>query len=282
MNVGIAGTSANIPSLTTMLVSAGATVTVHEPDADNAELLKSRITRHLERAARKGNVPEGLPLDPRSSVTVVEELDALAGCDIVCEVAGESLKAKLKLLQELDQACAGSAVIASITTSQSISRLASATSRPERVIGLHFATPIQSARVVEVIPGLRTSEETVGRFMAALRDLDRAPVLVRNRPGYVIGRVSQVFAGEALRLLEESAVSAETIDALARGVGFRAGPLESLDAVGLDGVLAAHRALYEASGGEPRYRPHVRLVEMVDAGLLGRKSERGFYAHESE
>ena len=282
MNVGIAGTSANIPSLTTMLVSAGATVTVHEPDAGNAELLKSRITRNLERAARKGNVPEGLPTDPSGRLTVVEGLNALAGCDIVLEVAGESLKAKLKLLQELDQACARGAVIASVTTSQSISRLASATNRPERVIGLHFATPIQSARVVEVIPGLRTSEETVGRVMAALRDLDRAPVLVRNRPGFVLGRVSQVLAGEALRLLEESGVTAETIDALARGIGFRAGPLESLDAAGLDGVLAAHKALYEASGGEPRYRPQVRLVEMVDAGLLGRKSGRGFYAHESE
>ncbi len=282
MNVGIAGGGAGVSALATMLVLAGATTTVHEPDSERAGRLVTRIARSLERAGR--NAMDATGTDGRGSVgvAVVSVLEPMTSCDIVLEMAGDSLKAKLKLIQELDEACAAPVVLGSVTGAHSVSRLASAARRPERVVGLHFAAPVQSIRLVEVIPGLRTDAVTIRRVSELLRELDRVPILVRNRPGFVLGRISQVYFGEAVRLLEESGLAVETLDAMARGMGFKTGPCESLDAAGLDSALAANRALYDASSGDTRYRPHAHLVELVEAGFLGQKTGRGFYAYEPE
>ena len=122
----------------------------------------------------------------------------------------------------------------------------------------------------------------VDRVVRLARRTGCETILVKNRPGFILGRISQVYFGEALRSLEDGTASVETIDALARGMGFKTGPFETLDATGLDVALFASRALFESSGDDTRYRPQVGLVEMVDAGLLGRKSGHGFYAHEQE
>ena len=275
VKVGITGTSANVVPFAALLVQAGVSTLVHQSDPGVAENVTSRISRRMERSAQRKSGTVG-------DLVLVSALGDLATCDIVVEMAGEGLKVKLGLLRELGQVCPDVEAVVTVTATLSVTRLASAAAHPERVAGLHIGPAVRSPRLIEVIPGRVTTPVTIDRVVSLARRIGCEAIVVKNRPGFILGRISQVYFGEALRLLEDGTAPVETIDALARGMGFKTGPFEALDATGLDVALFASRALFESSGGDARYRPQVGLVEMVDAGLLGRKSGHGFYAHEQE
>jgi 3-hydroxybutyryl-CoA dehydrogenase len=207
------------------------------------------------------------------------DLAAVKGCDLVIEAATESLELKLKIFRQLDELAAPGAVIASNTSSISITRLAAATKRPDKVIGMHFFNPVPVMALVELIRGLQTSDDTFAAVEAAAKKVGKTPVQVRNSPGFVVNRMLCPMINEAIFALAEGLASAEQIDiAMKAGANHPIGPLALCDLVGLDVELAVMQVLFEGFK-DPKYRPAPLLVEMVEAGYLGRKTGRGFFKY---
>lgn len=204
-----------------------------------------------------------------------QTLEPIAAADWVIETAPEQLDLKCELLAQADT-LAARALLATTSTTLSVTRIAAATSRPGDVIGLHFLHPATAAQLVEVSPGLATRPGVVERATALVTQLGKTPLTTRDRPGFIVERSVNALSTEAL-LLAQQGVGIETIDAIARGMGYRLGPFERLDLIGLDVSLATGISLYEALFHPPRHRPSVLLRQLVDARRLGRSSGHGFY-----
>lgn len=207
-------------------------------------------------------------------------LSALGDCDLLIEAATENLELKLKLFRQLDELLPEHAVLASNTSSISITRLAAVTKRADRVVGMHFFNPVAMMALVELIRGLQTSDPTYAAVEALARRIGKSPVSVRNSPGFVVNRVLCPMINEAIFTLGEGLASAREIDeAMKLGANHPMGPLALADLIGLDVELAVMLVLYEGFK-DPKYRPAPLLVEMVEAGYLGRKSGRGFHRYD--
>jgi len=202
-----------------------------------------------------------------------------APADLVIEAAPESIELKRDLFRDLEPDLASRAVIASNTSSLSISVLAGATKRPEQFLGLHFFNPPVLMALVEVIRGARTSDATLEAGLEFVRALGKTPVVCRDTPAFIVNRVARPFYGEALRLLGENAADPATIDSLLKSAGFKMGPFELMDLIGLDVNFAVTQSVYHAFFEDARYRPHPIQQRMVQAGMLGRKTGRGFYEY---
>jgi 3-hydroxybutyryl-CoA dehydrogenase len=206
-------------------------------------------------------------------------LDSLEGSDLVVEAVVEKLEVKASVLSDLDRICRPDAILASNTSSISITRLAAACSRPDKVIGMHFMNPVPVMQLVEVIRGLATSQETYDAVEAAARAMGKTPVEVHDAPGFVSNRVLMPMINEAIFCLHEGVGKPEAIDEVMKlGMNHPMGPLALADLIGLDVCLDILRVLH-GGFGDPKYRPCPLLVKMVDAGYLGRKSGRGFYEY---
>ncbi len=207
---------------------------------------------------------------------------ALKDCalaELAIEAAPEDLDLKRDLFRRVDELLAPQALLASNTSSLSITALGGATRRPERVLGLHFFNPPLLMALVEVVRGDRTAAETIAAGMSFVRALGKTPVLCQDTPAFIVNRVARPFYGEALRLLGEAAAEPKTIDALVKSLGFKMGPFELMDLIGLDVSFAVTQSVYHAFFEDPRYRPHPIQRRMVEANLLGRKTGRGFYEY---
>jgi len=206
-------------------------------------------------------------------------LDTLTGADLVVEAVVEKLEVKRAVLKDLDRLCPPHTILATNTSSISITQLAAATSRPEKVIGMHFMNPVPLMQLIEVIRGLATSQETYDAVEAASRAMGKTPVEVHDAPGFVSNRVLMPMINEAIFCLYEGVGKAEAIDEVMKlGMNHPMGPLALADLIGLDVCLDILRVLQEGFG-DPKYRPCPLLVKMVDAGRIGRKSGRGFYEY---
>jgi 3-hydroxybutyryl-CoA dehydrogenase len=203
-----------------------------------------------------------------------------APADLAIEAAPEELGIKRDLFQKLDGVLDGRALIATNTSSLSVTALAGSVKRPEQFLGLHFFNPPLLMALVEVIRGDRTAPATTAAGLAFVRALGKTPVEVKDTPAFIVNRVARPFYGEALRLLGENAAEPATIDALMKSLGFKMGPFELMDFIGLDVNFAVTKSVYHAFFEDSRYRPHPIQERMVGAGLLGRKSGRGFYSYE--
>jgi len=205
--------------------------------------------------------------------------DDLAAVDLAIEAAPEDLALKRDIFKRLDGLLPPQALIASNTSSLSITALAAGTSRPGRCLGLHFFNPPVLMALIEVVRGDATTPETIEAGLAFAHALGKTPVLVRDSPAFIVNRVARPFYGEALRLLGENVADAATIDGLMRSLGFKMGPFELMDLIGLDVNFAVTQSVYHAFFEDPRYRPHPIQQRMVEANLLGRKTGRGFYEY---
>ena len=240
-----------------------------------------RTIRHsIEEGVRRGKTTAEAAAQAIAALTTTIDLVEAARADLVIEAVPEELELKRKLFGRLDAAAAPHTILASNTSSLSISAIAAAAHRPARVIGLHFFNPAHLMPLVEIIRGDRTSDETVAAGHDFIEGLGKTPVLCLDSPGFIVNRVARPFYGEAFRLLGEQAADHETIDLLIRSLGFRMGPFELLDLIGLDVNLAVTQSVYDAFFQDPKYRPHPIQQRMVASGRLGRKSGRGFYAYE--
>jgi len=200
--------------------------------------------------------------------------------DLAIEAVPEDLNIKRDLFRQLDELLAPHALVASNTSSLSITVLQSAAvGRPEQLLGLHFFNPPVLMALVEVTRGDRTAPETLEAGLKFVRDLGKTPVVCKDTPAFIVNRVARPFYGEALRLLGENAADPATIDALVKSLGFKMGPFELMDLIGLDVNFAVTQSVYHAFFEDPRYRPHPIQRKMVEAGMLGRKAKRGFYEY---
>ena len=218
----------------------------------------------------------------RNLLKVVQDLESLAAAEIVIEAVPEDLPLKQNIFMQLDQICPNPTVLASNTSTLSISAIAADIQVPERAIGLHFLNPPSVMPLIEVIRGDETSPITVERALRFVERLGKTPVVARDTPGFIINRVSRPFFGEALRLLGEGVATHEEIDQVIElGAGFPMGPFRLMDLIGLDTSLAGMISMYEQTYGEPRYRPHWLHARKVSQNQLGKKTGRGYYDYSS-
>lgn len=233
----------------------------------------------LERLVKKDKMTAADKSTVLSRIRTSLDLGALAEADLIVEAATENLPLKLEIFARLDAAAKEGAIIASNTSSISITRLAAATKRPDRVIGMHFFNPVPVMALVELIRGLQTSEDTYAATEAVTRAVGKTPVQVKNSPGFVVNRLLCPMINEAVFALSEGLATPQQIDdAMRLGCNHPIGPLALCDLIGVDVQLAVMQVLFEGFK-DSKYRPAPLLVEMVEAGYLGRKTGRGFYTY---
>jgi 3-hydroxybutyryl-CoA dehydrogenase len=233
----------------------------------------------LERLVKKEKMTAADKSVVLSRIRTSLDLGALSEVDLVVEAATENLPLKLEIFAKLDAAAKDGAIIASNTSSISITKLAAATKRPDRVIGMHFFNPVPVMALVELIRGLQTSEDTYAATEAVTKAVGKTPVQVKNSPGFVVNRLLCPMINEAVFALSEGLATPQQIDdAMRLGCNHPIGPLALCDLIGVDVQLAVMQVLFEGFK-DSKYRPAPLLVEMVEAGYLGRKTGRGFYTY---
>jgi 3-hydroxybutyryl-CoA dehydrogenase len=278
--IGVIGLGAMGGGIAQLAVEAGYDTIGREVSGELAEAAAGRIRHFLTRKVEKGQLGQADRDAAVARLTTTTELDALAGCDLVIEAIVEELEPKRVLFAELDGICRADAILATNTSALSVTEIAAATARPERVVGMHFFNPAPLMPLVEVVRAELTSPETVEAAAAVGARLGKEVVRCHDTPGFVVNRVLIPLLNDCLRVLDEARVTPEALDtAMKNGAGWPMGPCTLVDLVGIDVHVHASEALYEKLR-EPRMAPPPRLVAMKNAGLLGRKSGRGFYSYD--
>ena len=260
-------------------VSAQAGLTVVMQDISEAFAAKgvANIDKNLQRGVDKGKMTAEEKAAILGRIRTTTKLEDLADCDIVVEAATENWVIKKQIFETLDKVCKPGAILASNTSSISITKLAAVTKRPEAVIGMHFMNPVPVMQLIEVIRGLATSDAVYQAVMDLAVRLGKTPISCNDFPGFVANRILMPMINEAIYTLFEGVATVESIDGIMKlGMNHPMGPLTLADFIGLDTCLAILNVLYDGLG-DPKYRPCPLLIKYVDAGWLGKKSGRGFY-----
>lgn len=239
------------------------------------------INANLDRQLNKGIISLALKEQTLKNIrTFTSMKEAVSNTDLVIEAATENIDTKLSLFKELDQLCEQKTILASNTSAISITKLASVTNRPDKVIGMHFMNPVPVMILVEVIRGYNTSDETTQTIMELSRSLGKTPVAVNDYPGFIANRILMPMINEAIYALYEGVAGKEEIDLVMKlGMAHPMGPLQLADFIGLDVCLSIIKVLQDGFGN-PKYAPCPLLVNMVNAGQLGKKTKQGFYNYE--
>ncbi|MCY1494612.1 3-hydroxyadipyl-CoA dehydrogenase [compost metagenome] len=281
--VGIVGAGAMGQGIAQLTAQAGLRACLFDVRPGAARSARDGIAAILAKRVEKGRLTAEAADRAVGNLQVLESLEALRGCQVVVEAIVENLEAKQALFRQLEEVLEAGTILASNTSSLSITAIASACRDPGRVAGLHFFNPVPLMRLVEVIEGLATHGEVGERLCELVGVMGHQPVRARDTPGFIVNHAGRAFGTEALRILGEGVAGVAAIDAVLReSAGFRMGPFELLDLIGLDVSLPVMESVYRQFYEEPRYRPHPLLRQMLAAGHLGRKSGQGFYSYDGE
>jgi 3-hydroxybutyryl-CoA dehydrogenase len=279
--IGVAGAGTMGAGIAQLACLSGARTLVHDPVAGAIETGIERIRGHLERGAARGRWSEEAASSAGERLQAAPQLDDLASCELVIEAAPERLDVKRELFARLaDGIVSERCVLATNTSSLLVTSVANGVGRPERVVGMHFFNPAPLMALLEVVAGADSSPEALALARAAGKAMGKHVIDALDGPGFIVNRCNRPFGLEGLKLLQERIAPLEEIDRICRlGGGFRMGPFELMDLVGVDVGLDVSRSFYEQSFGEPRWRPSQISVQTVAAGRTGRKSGRGYYEY---
>lgn len=277
--IGVLGTGTMGAGIIQILAQAGFDVVMRARHQASVDKGMAKIEKNLARSVAKGRMTEEEKAGVLAKITGSTELEVIKDADLIIEAATENMESKKALFTEIDKLVKADAILASNTSSLSITEIASATGRPDKVIGMHFFNPVPAMKLVEIINGLATSEETNKTITELAEKLGKTPVQVQESPGFVVNRILVPMINEGVGILADGIASASDIDtAMKLGANHPMGPLELGDLIGLDVCLAIMNTLY-TEFGDSKYRPHPLLRKMVRAGKLGRKSGEGFYTY---
>jgi 3-hydroxybutyryl-CoA dehydrogenase len=238
------------------------------------EQAQGYIDHHLARKGKNSNL---------RNLTITQNLEHIGGAAVTIEAIPERLDLKQEMFSKLEEIVNPNAILATNTSTLPITTIAAATNSPQRIAGMHFFNPAPVMPLVEVVSGAKTSPETIESLVTLSERLGKTPVVVKDSPGFIVNRVARPFYGEALRLLGENVATFQQIDRIIRlGAGFRMGPFQLMDLIGIDVNYSAMKSMYEQTFGEPRYRPHPIQIQMVNQRDLGKKTGRGFYDYTGE
>lgn len=268
--VGVVGAGTMGAGIAQLLVQNDVEVRLYDVSEEILSRGEDRVQKGLERAERPGAF---------SLLRKTTRMDSLAGCDMIIEAASEDLSVKLDLFRKLDAILDPPRVLATNTSSLSISRIAGATENPQRVVGMHFFNPATIMRLVEVVRGEQTAERSLEAAVALAKDLGKTPVLCKDTPGFVVNRVARPFYLTGMRLVERGAGTPAAVDKAMREGGFKMGPLELVDLIGLDVNFAISTQIHQALGSPERLKPSDLQATLVAKGFHGRKKAGGFYVY---
>jgi 3-hydroxybutyryl-CoA dehydrogenase len=281
-HIGVIGAGTMGIGVSHMFAAGGYRVALVDNSGEALDHARDRIIRDLRMDALFRPKDAHPSTDVVDRITFTTDMQALEDAHFTVENVTENLDVKRAVYRELDSICAERCIFGVNTSAIPITRIASFTGRPDRVIGTHFMNPAQLKPMVEVIRGFRTSAETIKMTQALLSEIGKESLVVEDSPGFVTNRVAMLTVNEAVCLLEEGVATAAEIDRLfVRCFGHRMGPLATADLIGLDTVLYSLNVLLE-NFNDPKYRPSILLRRYVDAGMLGRKSGRGFFSYDSD
>ena len=278
--IGVVGLGAMGAGIAQLAVEGGFDCIGREVDAQRGEAARERIGHFLTRKVEKGQLEQGARDDAMARLTTTTELTDFSECDLVVEAAFEDLDVKQELFRQLEGVVRDDAVIATNTSALSVTQIASVLDMPERAVGMHFFNPAPLMPLVEIVRAERTSDDAFETAYAVGEKMGKTPIRCSDTPGFVVNRVLIPLLNDCVRVLDETGVTPEDLDAgMKHGAGWPMGPCALLDLVGLDVHVHASEAIYEKTR-EPRMAPPPRMVRMLQAGKLGRKSGEGFYTYE--
>jgi 3-hydroxybutyryl-CoA dehydrogenase len=276
-NIGVIGAGTMGHGIAQACAVTGYDVIMHDVTQDRLDQGLGAVRKSLGRLLSREKIDQPTHDAALGRIRTTTEINAMADRDLVIEAATENMAVKVEIFQALHAACEAETILASNTSSLSLTKLAAASGRPDRVVGVHFFNPVPLMALVEIIRALQTSNDTYTRVEALARDLGKTPVSVKDSPGFVVNRMLVPMINEAVFVLSEGLAAAEEIDAAMKlGAGHPMGPLTLADMIGLDVCLWVMNVLHEEFG-DSKFRPCPLLKQMVDAGYLGRKTGRGFF-----
>lgn len=279
MKVGVLGTGTMGAGIIQVLAQNGYEVVLRARRQTSVDGGMAKVVKNLDKLVKKEKITEAEKEEILGRISGSTDIAIVKDADLIIEAATEDMEAKKALFAELDELCGPDTILATNTSSLSITEIAASTKRPDKVVGMHFFNPVPAMKLVEIIKGLTTSDETRDTVVKLAEDLKKTPVEVAEAPGFVVNRILIPMINEAVGILADGVADAEGIDnAMKLGANHPMGPLALGDLIGLDVVLAIMNVLY-TEYGDSKYRPHVLLKKMVRAGKLGMKSGEGFFVY---
>jgi 3-hydroxybutyryl-CoA dehydrogenase len=281
--IGIIGAGAMGSGIAQIAATAGHSVYLCDSNSEALSGSEAKLKKVMDRLVEKGKFDAATAGEIQDRISYVENTGSFTDCGLVIEAIVENLDIKKSVFNELESIVSKECILASNTSSLSIASIAAACTNAERVMGIHFFNPAPLMPLVEIIPAVQTDEKHLSPVIKLMKSWEKAPVLAKDTPGFIVNRIARPFYGEAIRILEEGIADYATIDwALKSKGGFRMGPFELMDFIGNDINYKVTETVFEQFFYDPRYKPSFTQKRMVEAGRLGRKTKRGYYSYEED